>query len=313
MNISYIDPLSGAWRRMKKALFRPFDITKWFMIGFTAFLAGLTDYKGGNSFNSSHRWKESYSGWNDILNFPYTAWDWLNSHPLWFSLIIFGLFFLIALFIVLTWLSSRGKFMFLSNVINDKAEVSKPWTENRAEGNSLFIWRIVFGFIFFILFILLLFFSFILITKIFSGYYSVPAKFLVIVAMVLQFVILIIIAGYISLFLNDFVVPIMFKYHISTNRAWLRFLPLLSKNIGTFIVYGLFLFVLMIAVAICIVIFGLMTCCVGFLLLIIPYIGSILLLPISYTYRAYSVNFLEQFGPEYQLFPPTEDITSENV
>lgn len=50
MNISYSNPLSRGWDRMKKALFQPFDIGKWFTVGFTAFLAALVDggSPGGN-------------------------------------------------------------------------------------------------------------------------------------------------------------------------------------------------------------------------------------------------------------------------
>ncbi len=313
MNITYIDPLSQAWRRMKKALFQPFDIAKWFVVGFTAFLAGLTDYNGGSSYKSTNRFEESHTGLNDILNFPYLAWDWLNSHPLWFALILFGLVFLIALFIVFTWLSSRGKFMFLSNVVNDKAEVSKPWKEYSKEGNSLFIWRMIFGIILFVIFSFLIIFSFVFIYRIFYGYYSIPTKILIIMALILQFLIVIVVTGYISLFLSDFVVPIMFKYRITTTRAWFRFLPLLSRHLWSFVVYGLFIFVLAIAVGICIVLFGLMTCCIGFLILILPYIGSVLLLPISYTYRAFSVEFLEQFGAEFHLFPKAEEIASTEI
>ena len=51
MNIRYLDPLSRAWGRMKKALFSPFNLKKWFVVGFTAFLAGLTEGPGGGGGN----------------------------------------------------------------------------------------------------------------------------------------------------------------------------------------------------------------------------------------------------------------------
>jgi hypothetical protein len=52
----------------------------------------------------------------------------------------------------------------------------------------------------------------------------------------------------------------------------------------------------------------LFTCCIGFLLLIIPYIGSVVLLPVFYTFRAFSIEFLEQYGEEFVLFPKPEII-----
>jgi hypothetical protein len=48
---------------------------------------------------------------------------------------------------------------------------------------------------------------------------------------------------------------------------------------------------------------GFATCCVGFLLLALPYINAVVLLPVLYTMRAFNVEFLEQFGNEYHIFP----------
>ena len=42
----------------------------------------------------------------------------------------------------------------------------------------------------------------------------------------------------------------------------------------------------------------------GFALLVIPYIGTVITLPIWYTFRAFSLEFLAQFGLDYDLFPP---------
>ena len=313
MNISYSDPLSRGWNRMKKALFQPFDISKWFTVGFTAFLATLGEFTGGGGGNSSSKYGRSRWDWDEFARFPETALEWLTEHTLWFALIIFGVVVIFALIIVFTWLSSRGKFMFLDNVIFDKAEVTKPWHEFRKQGDSLFLWRLVFGFICFALIMLSLIFSAGVLINLFTSYTPVPAKIFSIMGLVLQFLVLIIVISYISLFLNDFIVPIMYKYKISATRAWGKFLPLLSRHIGYFILYGLFIFVLGLLVAICVVLFGLFTCCIGFLLLIIPYIGSVVLLPVTYTFRAFSVEFLEQFGDEYSFFPNKDESTVDSV
>jgi hypothetical protein len=76
-----------------------------------------------------------------------------------------------------------------------------------------------------------------------------------------------IIISYISMLLNDFVVPIMYKHRINTTQAWLKFMPVLFSNFWDFIVYGLFVFVLIIVTVICIIFFGLFTCGIGFLIL----------------------------------------------
>jgi hypothetical protein len=48
----------------------------------------------------------------------------------------------------------------------------------------------------------------------------------------------------------------------------------------------------------------LVTCCCAGCLLLLPYLGTVLLLPVLVFKRAYPLYFLAQFGPEYDVFPP---------
>ena len=71
MNISYSEPFSRGWNRMKKALFQPFDIAKWFTVGFTAFLATLMDSPGpGGGGNYSDRNYGNRFDWDEFARFP---------------------------------------------------------------------------------------------------------------------------------------------------------------------------------------------------------------------------------------------------
>ena len=47
MSIRYIEPLSRAVERAKDICFRPFDIGKWFVLGFACWLARLGQGGGG--------------------------------------------------------------------------------------------------------------------------------------------------------------------------------------------------------------------------------------------------------------------------
>ena len=38
--------------------------------------------------------------------------------------------------------------------------------------------------------------------------------------------------------------------------------------------------------------------------MMVPYLGTVLLLPVLVFQRAYSLHFLAQFGPAYDVFPP---------
>jgi uncharacterized RDD family membrane protein YckC len=96
---------------------------------------------------------------------------------------------------------------------------------------------------------------------------------------------------------------------LSTVAGWRRFLPLLGHHPFRFILYGLLIFMLYLLFVVVVIFAGLVTCCIGWLLLVIPYIGTVVTLPFWYTLRAFSLEFLAQFGPEYRLFPaPAESV-----
>jgi hypothetical protein len=304
MNIEYFEPLSRAWNRMTRALFRPFNLSNWLVLGFTAFLAGLLDSQGGGGGGSRYTGGQDVD-WRDVANFPHTVWDWLMDHAVWFFLIMFGLAVVMVIGIILTWLSSRGKFMFLDNVVHERAKVIQPWHQFRREGNSLFLWRLVFGLICLAVFSILLIRGFFIATLISQeGFHSDVV--MTIVKMVLFIIPVGIIIAYILLFLNNFVVPIMYINNVTASQAWGRFLLLFREHWIWLILYGLIVLILRILVIVCVIMVGLFTCCLGFILLAIPYIGTVILLPISYTFRAFSLEFLEQFGPDYTIFPRIE-------
>jgi len=311
MNIRYIDPFSQGWDRMTKALFKPFDIGKWFAVGFTAFLAGLTDFNngGGGGGNNS----KSDVDFEEIANFPYFVWQWLMDNPGWLTLIIIGAAVILGLIFLFTWLSSRGKFMFLDNVVHDRKLVKKPWNDFRELGNSLFWWRIVFNLIVLAVFLYYFWYSFTSLYNEYIEYGMFESMISSIIGIGLFGLLLFMITAYISVFLSDFVVPLMYKYNLKTLEAWNRFLGLFQKYVLYFILYGLFKFFAYILFIILIILAGIFTCCIGFLFLVIPYIGSVVTLPVSYAFRAFSVEFLEQFGEEFKFFPDSPQVSQDGL
>lgn len=301
MIIQYINPLSRAWIRMKTILFGPFNLGKWFAFGFTAFLAGLLNSPGGSGGGGNY--KHGRFNWSDFFGFPEIALAWLSSHPFWMTAIIIGLVVVIAVAVVLMWLSSRGMFMFLDNVVYNRSLIAQPWREFKTRGDSLFLWRLAFNIIIFFVsigFVIALFFT--ARSLYFNGSALHP---ILVIALGMLFISLplFLIMFFISLFLKDFVVPIMFKTGMMVSDAWRKFLTLFSAHTGHFILYGLFIIGLWIIAIFGIITGGFLTCCCGFILLMIPYIKSVLLLPVSVTFRSLSLEFLEQFGDEYKIFP----------
>jgi hypothetical protein len=298
MTIRFFEPLNRAWARMKIALFRPFDLHKWFVFGFSAFLAGVMDASNGGG--SGRVGKEG--NFREFIHFPREAWDWFVSHPAWTAAIIFGLLVLIAVIVVITWVSSRGVFMFLDNVVRDRVEIARPWREYEKEGNSLFVWRLLFGLFTFAVFAGILTVFFVKGAEIYDRGLGPELPVLLIAGAMLAVLAFVLVWGYVALFLKDFVAALMYRNRISCAAAWRLFLDIFKKYPMHFIGYGLLIFLLMILFVIAVIMAVLGTCCIGLFFLIIPYISTVVTLPVWYTYRAFSLEFLAQFGPESDVF-----------
>jgi hypothetical protein len=302
MNIQYFAPLSRGIKRTRKMLFHPLELHKWFTIGFTAFLAGLANvgFPTGYGFNIG---KRSQANLEQIMYFPQRAWEWLGNHPGWAIAIGFGVLLLFIIGVVMSWLSSRGKFMFLDNVVHSRSRVAAPWQEYRNEANSFFLWNLAWGIIFGALGLIYVFYCFLGLQRVYEAGGNSHALILPAIMAGLGLVVFSILGNFIFILLRDFVTLIMYRDRIPTGKALQKFLPLFSSHFLYFIGYGIFLLCLTIGIGIGIVLAGCITCCIGFLILMIPYINAVVLLPISYAMRSFSIEFLEQFGPEFQIFP----------
>jgi hypothetical protein len=58
-----------------------------------------------------------------------------------------------------------------------------------------------------------------------------------------------------------------------------------------------------IVIAIAIGILAFLACCFTCCLALLPYLGTVILLPLFVFQRSYSLCFLEQLGPDWSLFP----------
>ena len=302
--VSVIDPLSPAFERVKIILFKPFDLGRWFVIGFCAWLAYLGTGGGGGGGNKAE-WRSG----EDIHHVAQEAKDFFLENMFWIiPVAIIFMLVMIVVWVLFTWLSSRGRFMFLHCVAENKAEVKIPWAKFREHAGSLFLFRIVVGLVAFAIFGLpFLIVAFSLVAMLARSTFA-PAV-LGIIAAVLVFILLGIVFWLIHRFTMDFVVPIMFLRTKSCTTAWREFLNLLSMNKARFVLYALFRIV--IAIVIGFIIFlsfciGLCCCCVSVLLLI-PYIGTVILLPIYVFERSYSLYYICQYGSQFDVFNLTAE------
>ena len=306
--ISVIDPINPAIEWVKTILFRPFDLGKWFVIGFCAWLAFLFEGGGGGggpNFNfGGQQYEPTGESFHQAKEFLIENLHWIL--PVAITVIV--IFIIIGL--AITWVRSRGRFMFLHCVALNKAEVVVPWHKFRKQGNSLFLFRIVLGLISFAVMMLLIAVLVVIGVLLFAGGGANPLGIILMVLLAICLIIpTAIIFALIGKFTKDFVVPIMFLRQGTCMVAWREFWPLLTGNKGKFAIYILFQIVIALAVGIIILACVCITCCCLGCILAIPYIGTVLMLPVLVFHRSYSLLYLRQYDPSFDVFEPEPDTT----
>ena len=307
--VSVIDPVSPAIDRVKLILFSPFDLRKWFVIGFCAWLAYLGGGGGGGGgggsgppYNVPHERLESGEQIKQVVE---SAKYYVSNNLYWIIPATVTVVVLIVLIgLLVAWLNSRGKFMFLHCVATNKAEVAVPWHKFRQQGNSLFLFRIVLGIISFVVVVVPVIGIVALVIMMVSG--SAPGIVSIPGIIILGLIIftLSILLFMVKKFTFDFVVPIMSLRMASCTAGWREFMAILSANKLRFTLYLLFQIVIKIVIGAIIGIgfcIGICLCCASCLLLV-PYIGTVILLPVLVFTRAYSLYYIQQFGPEFDVF-----------
>ncbi len=297
--IGYLEPLRRAWARTRLTLWAPFDAGKWLVLAFSAWLAGLADGVGGGVPRS----RVGVSSGGDLWSGVHAAQRWLGQHP-WLVPLLVGAAVLAGLLVLLLlWLSSRGKFIFLDNVVANRAAIVEPWRRFRRLGNSLFVWRLAFAGVAMVVLAVLA--AVLLLTAGgLSGFTLATARGTVAIAVGAGLLLLYVAAvALVALAVDSFVVPVMARQGLTAVAAWRVLLPWFEAYLGHFVLYALFLLALAFGLGLVVVAFGFLTCCIGFVLLALPYVGTVILLPVWVAYRAFSLEFLAQFDPTFQLFP----------
>jgi hypothetical protein len=307
--ISVTTPISAALERVKQVLFRPFDLGKWFILGFCAWLALLGEQGGGGGGGFNYGPHHGPDG-NALMRELERMKDYVMDNLVWIvPVAVTVTVVIVALGILILWLNSRGKFMFLHCVALNKAEVVVPWNQFSRPANSLFLFRLALSLIGAALILPLV----VLIVVLVIGMVKAGAANVTGVTGAAG-ALLLIIGLSLVLFLirkltTDFVVPIMFLRQKKCLEGWNELRGLFHGNVGNFVLYFLFQLVLAMVIGTMVLIVVLATCCIAGCLMLLPYLGTVLLLPLHVFSRSYSLYYLAQYGPEFNVFPPEPMVT----
>jgi hypothetical protein len=298
-SIRYWHPLERAFDRMRRILFEPFNFVKWMVLGFSAWLAGIPSGSSGSA---------NFGGApSDVADAIGNTASSLfgNMFLLGFLGVTGGL--VLILIVLWLWLSSRGKFIFLDNVVNDRAEITDPWCRFKRLGYSLFLWRVAFVGIIIAVVLAGVLIPAIPAALLSGGSFEDLSIFaavswgifsgLIVFAAVAVFL-------FIRLFLNAFVVPIMYRFDLSATEAWKNLVPWLKARPGQFILYPLFVLFLAIGLGMISMLVCLLTCCIVSIPIVGGGVRAVILLPLWVTYRCFSLEWLAQFDPGFDVFVP---------
>ena len=297
-------PLRPAWRRMVRVCFGPFNIETWFLLGLCAFMttAQTLAFQSGSAAGGGVPRIDPDTTIEALLD---RGVDWLASHLAWVVGVssVLALFWFV-IFAVLTWVSSRGKFMLVHGIVRDRVEIGDSWKMYARAGNEVFLFRLV------------TFATMTLITVGMLGgsawyawpwYYgnepSLPALQALLVS-TLILTPLAVLYFHSELIINDFVVPRMIASKQGVLAAWgATFRDVIYGHFWKFVLFYCVRSVLWVAQGLLIGLVACVTCC----LVMMPYIGSVILLPITVFDWCYGLYFVRQLSSGWNVFPFTGD------
>ena len=288
--IEIFKPFGESFELMKKILFQPFDLRKWLVIGFAAWLANLGGGGGGvGNFNYPDNRREGAQKLNETIG--------QIPQPILITGICILVCLIFFLIVLVAWLRARGRPACAPSIPIPRgtssttsppvgsasstprsspisamrpptcwstpptgtpprsAASSIPWGDQGQPGVAFWIGLSLFVF----------------------------------VAVCLAFV---------WALASQLMVPIMYRQRCPARLAFAQAVDLVTSHPGPILLYVLFLLLLGVAVFMISCAVTCATCCIA----AIPYVGTVILLPIPVTLGAFSLLFLRQFGPDYDVW-----------
>ncbi len=302
MAISVTDPISHAWQKMMKVCFRPFNLGKWFCLGFCAWLAMLG--QNGMNFNANFHGGGGGGGGGPATG-PDEVWQWIVAHEvLLITLAILAVFLFAAISAVFVWLRSRGRFMFLDGIVHNRDLVVQPWKEFKTLANSLAIFRYILALTGFLAFAVSVGIGLLIAWPDIARRNAGVMTVLAVIVGFLSLLVTGLILGFIGACTNAFAVPIMYLRRVrileASREVRARILP---GHLGVILLFLIMYILLSLGATIAFGIAGCATLCIGCCLMALPYIGAVVMLPMTVFLWSYALYFFQQFGPEYFLMP----------
>jgi hypothetical protein len=292
-----------AWRRMSRILFRPLNLARWFSIGFCAWL--MTINAGGCHAGIDQevlKLKASLDAGENL------AAAMAGRAERMLPMLLAGTMTGIVMAVCCCWLRARGTFMVLHRLHRPAATIRESWRVAGRTAMPLFWWRLGLG-----------------LTAAAAALATVTGAAVTLMAKLLQHsfswrlaaaagdgiitplwlavwtgLLATVAAGWLALHLltMNFVEPVMYWRDIGVKEAWQVVGSLCRQHPLAVLRFYLALLVWNLAGGVAIVLFILLSCGLGLLLLLIPFIQAVTLLPLTLFFRGLGPEFLAAWRPD---------------
>lgn len=260
-------------QRTKLILFQPFHLKKWLLLLFIACMSGSL-FSGGShySWNAGDRTSKAHAANTGIVTqeepavqgssqgvqqffqginkgletklFSLSRKDsWLRLMVVVLALLLFGLIFLF------TWLGARFRLIWYDAIVKNDASVREPFRRLKKQGNSLFKFYLFMGVVFIVIVASFFFWIFFTVGNIRGGWgHASQWPFMtwvhLLAPVLLSGLALLLFMSIISVFIHEFVIPIMVMEDTTFIPAWRKFLEIYRAQTGHFWLYLIVAFAL---------------------------------------------------------------------
>ena len=288
--IDPIWPLESAFATTRRILFSPFQLSRWLLLGFMAWLSQLTHF-GITGLQTQASRTESKLGpirWDVSSRFASDLVEWfeqvlstVRDHWIWMvPLLAFLGVLALTVWVALIWLNSRGDLVFVAGVTRNETGLSSPWHEFAREANSLFRFRLVLGLL---QALLMLAFAGMMLLGGLRYMTLFDIELLILLTPMGVGTLFLLLVGWLT---TEFVVPIQFTRRCGCRKAWGVLGAQMIRFPTSFLLYLLVQIPLTIVTVLAVVLFAVLTCGACCLLLV-PFVHVVILLPVYVLHRAY--------------------------
>jgi hypothetical protein len=185
--------------------------------------------------------------------------------------------------------------IFTDCIVRNRGAIVGPWREYRNEGNSYFLFQIA------VMFASMAAVAIGAVILFSLGLFANGHRQFNSIAVVIFFVPVCVFLAALSIFIgviSYFMAPVMYVRRCRAVEAFREVVWLIAGNPAPFFLFCLFAIVLLLAMLVVGGIVSCATCCLAAL----PYVGTVIMLPVFVCLRAFGLLFLRQFGSDYDVW-----------